>query len=213
MSVESYIADDLFVLRVVKNLYANPDNKWANTYEVRAIVPGSTDELLAMALKITGFEIRLHHPGVQFNQISVSTWEPDSVPYNPAVFLSFALNEAGSRTISGSPLALNKTLSVARVVPSGRQGHVFYRGVLGEGEIEAPAGKDILTNAPSMVGLVAAALVDSQADDHVGLAAAGLQLVMVTANGDNIRPLLGFIPVGVSSVPTDHAWYNRTVGP
>lgn len=210
MTVTSYVADDLFVIRIVKSLYANPDNRWANTYEIQANDVGTSAELLAISLKLVGFEAELHGPGVQFRQLAVSTWEEDSVPYAPAAFLSYALNQPGIRTLSGSPLALNKTLSIARVVPNGRLGHLFYRGSLAEGDIEAPAGIDILTNAPSVVTAVSVAVTNADLADHFMFGADPLKLVMVTKSGDNIRPVVGLTPVGVSSVPTDHAWYNRT---
>jgi len=36
MSVLSFAAEDLFVVRVIKSLVANPDNQWANSYEFQA---------------------------------------------------------------------------------------------------------------------------------------------------------------------------------
>lgn len=210
MSVADFAANDLFVIRIVKSLYANPDNRWANTYEAKATEAGGANVLLELAVALKEFEILLHSPGVQFRQLTVSTWSEDSVPYNPAAFLSFALNEPGTRTLTGGPLALNKTLSVARVVTTGRLGHVFYRGSLGEGDVEAPAGTDILTNAPAMVTQVAASVTAAELEPYFVGGDGSLQLVMVTKSGDNIRPIVNFFPVGVSSVPTDHAWYNRT---
>lgn len=213
MSVESYIADDLFVIRTVKSLFANPDNKWANTYEFKAILPGSTDELLALALKVAAMESFIHYQVVKFEQVTVSTWDQDSVPYNPSAFISTSLSLFGQRATTGDAAPLSTCLSVARVAITGRLGHLFYRGVLVEGDVGAPAGKAVLSNPGVFNTLVEDAITDADMAEHIGLAAASLQLVMVSKNASNIRPVAGLVPVGVSQVPTDHAWYNRTVTP
>lgn len=210
MSVASYLADDLFVVRTVKSLFTNPGDRWANTYEVKAVLPGSTDELLALAAKLVLFERLIHAPATQFVGMSVSTWEADSVPYNPDAFLSSALSAFGTRSVAGNPTPLSMCLSVARVPPLGRLGHLFYRGSITENDVDAPAGRSILSNPGNIQTEVDAAIVEAELTEHLGAGAAVLQIVMVSKNGGNIRPVLGLVPVGVSQVPTDHAWFNRT---
>lgn len=211
MSVASFIAEDLFVFRTIKSLETNPDNRWANTYEVLSIIGGDTGDLLALGMKIVEFERSLHYPAVKFIGLTISTWDEDSVPYNPMAFVSSALTLNGARSPSTSGLGLSSCFSVARVPLYGRLGHLFYRGVLQESDVEAPAGKQVFTNPPAMATLVETAVTGSGLDDYFGATATTLQFVMVNKSGSQIRPLVGFVPVGVSQVPNDHAWYNRAI--
>jgi hypothetical protein len=213
MPVVDYAIDDLFVIRTVKALSANPDNRWANTYEVRAITAGDASELLALASKLVLFERLLHYAATQFVNLTVSTWEADSVPYNPANFISSALSSFGTRSTTGDGAPLSTCLSVARVPPTGRLGHLFYRGVLVEGDISAPAGKAILPNMAAINDEIDQAVEDAELAEHLGAGAANLQIVMISKTGGTVRPVIGLIAVGVSQVPTDHAWFNRTVTP
>lgn len=210
MSVASYLADDLFVIRTVHSHANNPDDKWANSYEVRAVIAGSADELLALALTIVDFERVFHLTFINFNQVTVSTWEADSKPYNPEVFISSPLATAGQRVIGSDAVSVNQCLSVARVPLFGRFGHLFYRGSLTEIDVGSPSGKSVLANKPEQVTQMAGALTSSGLEEYIGAAATTLQLVMVSKTGSQIRPILGLVPVGVSHVPSDHAWYNRT---
>jgi len=35
-------------------------------------------------------------------------------------------------------------------------------------------------------------------------------MVLVNADGDQVRPVIGLSVVGVTQMPVDHAWYNRS---
>jgi hypothetical protein len=214
VTVLSIAVDDLFTVRVVKYLSTNPANKWANSYEFQSNAIGSESELLLLASSLVNFEIALHLGVVTFDRVLISTWEPDSVPYNPANFISSTLTGVGTRGGSGDALPLDKTFSVTRQAASGRFGHLFYRGVLVEGDTEAPAGKSVLTDRPAWQTDVAAALTSSGFEEYIGTTPeASLGLVMVNADGTQVRPVIALRAQGVSSVPTDHAWFNRTTGP
>lgn len=213
MSVEAYEVGDLFTIRTVKSLAANPENAWANSYEVRAKIAGSQDELLALGNKLIMFERIFHLTVVNFVQVSISTWEADSVPYLPNAFISSPLASAGLRVIGSDQVSLNQTLSVARVPLFGRFGHLFYRGVLTEIDVASPAGKSILANKPEMVTQIDDAAEAADMANYIGVTAAELELVMISKTGTQVRAIQGLVPVGVSSVPNDHAWYNRTGTP
>lgn len=211
MSVLTYDAEALFNIRVIKCFTANPDNAWVNNYEVQAHIAGSEDELLACATKIVDFERLLHHSAVSFLRLLISTWAPDSVPYDPSAFISSTLTGVGERAPAGQPVSVNDCLSVARVCASGRLGHLFYRGVLLDGDFSAPAGKNVLTNKVAMQSFIDASLVGSDFEEHLGAAGlASIGLVMVGKTTAAVRNVLGLVTVGVASVPSDHAWYNRS---
>lgn len=214
MSVADYSPDDLFILRIKKVLLTNPDNAWVNSYELKANVAGSEADLLTMAMKFVTYERFLHHVGTHFVQITVSTWVEDSVPYNPESFISSPISLLGGRVTSTDILPLATAWSVTRVAASGRFGHVFYRGALVENDTNAPAGKAVFVSAGAMNTLLDDAVVDGDIADYLGAASAGaFQLVMVNKDGSQVRPVIGFVSQGLTALPTDHAWFNRTTTP
>lgn len=211
MTVASFNIDDLFIIRTKKNLLTNPDNSWVNSYEFRAIAAGSSDELISAALIVVAFERLLHAPGVRFSQFTLSTWQEDSVPYDPEAFISVPISDVGERNKAVDLLPLNQTWGVTRVPTTGRFGHLFLRGCLYEDDVNAPAGKQVFSNLLAISGDLAAAVTTSGLTDLVGAGARGpLQMVMINKTGTQIRPVAGLSVGGVSAVPQDHKWFNRT---
>lgn len=214
MSAAAYIAGDKFVVRIFKSLATNPDNKWANSYEFTATTPGTESGLLLLLTRMVTFERALHFSVVNFVQAMVSTWEEDSKPYNPESFVSSPLSSAGIKTVESQLLSLSQTYSVTRVAATGRFGHIFFRGALQEQDVEAPAGKSILSNKVSMQTLLDTSIDDSSITDYMGSPASGdFQLVMISKDGSQVRNVVGLVAQGVSQVPADHAWFNRTTTP
>lgn len=214
MTVLNFDIGDLFIIRTIKHLATNPDQKWANSYEVRADNAGDGGMLLTLASAIVLFESTMSLQTVRFDRSLISTWQPDSRPYNPATFMSIPLTASGAAAAATDPLPLSQCLSVARVPLSGRFGHIFYRGWLKEGDVSAPAGKPILVDPAALQGTVQAALDTSELASYFGLDnRSGLSLVMVEANGEDWRNINDLVVQGVSQLPTDHAWFNRTPAP
>jgi len=100
---------------------------------------------------------------------------------------------------------------VARVVTNGRSGHLFYRGVLQEGDVEAPAGKSVLVDRDGFQDTLTSAVDAASLDEWMGPSASNnLRLAMISASGLQVRAVQSLRVQGVSSVPTDHAWFNRS---
>lgn len=214
MSVSTYASGDAFTIRIVKYHQNNPDRKWANSYEAVAVAGGSEAELLALGQVLVSYERQLHWSQVLFSQLLISTWAPDSKPYNPSAFISVPLTGQGARDGSGGGLEpLNVCLSILRVTAFGRFGHIFYRGALGEGEVDAPAGKAILTNrATNQTQLDNAVSVATLGNYFFGGSGAFI-LNMIGKTSDSARTVVGLSVGGVAVVPYNHAWFNRTVTP
>lgn len=211
MPVTGFAADDLFVFRTIKFLSTNPDNKWANSYEFQATTTGDTALLEAAAQALVLFEATLSQNTVLFDRVLVSTWEEDSKPYNPETFMSIPQSTGGLVGAVGDQLSLDKCLSLARVPVSGRYGHVFLRGVLNEADTSAPAGKTILNDRAGIQSNVDAAMADSELEVFLGTSSGGaLRMVMVNKAGTQVRPVTTLNVQGVATLPTDHAWFNRT---
>jgi hypothetical protein len=210
MTVLSFTTGDIFTVRIIKSLTTNPDNKWSNSYEFHADEGGGESELLHLGEVTAEFEVALHRDTVSFERILISTWQPDSVPYDPSTFISSTLTSNGAVGPVGDNLALNLCLAVARVPASGRLGHLFYRGVLNEADTHAPAGKLVLLDKPGIQDNIDAALTSSGFEDFVGPSAeGGFRLVMVGDNPAAFRVIRQLRAQGVTTLPQDHAWFNR----
>jgi hypothetical protein len=202
---------DAFRITVIKYHTNNPDRKWANNYEVKASEASDTATLIATGVKLADFEKHIHLDVVKFDRLRISTWEPDSTPYDPTTFISLPLSGAGLVSSSGqNPLALNVCLNIGRVPSYGRFGFLYYRGALLEFDVDSPAGKFKLTNPTQIDTRVSDAIDDTAID---GLLAGGgdpFTLVMVRDDPATARDVTLLSPRGVVVVPFDHAWFNRT---
>lgn len=211
MSVLSAEIGDKFVVRVFKHHENNPDNLWTNSYEGIATTPDSGDALLNWALAIVAFEKALHMTPIQFDRFTISTWEADSVPYDPEAFMSVSITGSGATGEVNGMMPLNTTFSVARVATSGRFGHLFYRGALDNAETAQPAGKLILLDADETQERIDNALTSSSLSDYLGVAPdSNPAICMISADGSQVRNVVGLVAAGVTTLPTDHAWFNRT---
>jgi hypothetical protein len=102
-------------------------------------------------------------------------------------------------------------LAVTRQAQSGRFGHLFYRGHLGEGDVTSPAGIPTLALPDDIQDIIDGALTSTDLGDSLGVTPSGaFGMVMISKDGSQVRPVTGLRAQGVSSVPLDHAWFNRT---
>jgi len=211
MSVVSYDTGDVFVYRVTKYLSTNPSNKWVNSYEAVAVAGGTETELLDLGTTLVLFETEIHHTAVVFDRLLISTWEPDSVPYNPSTFISSPLTAVGLRSVPATDYSpLGMCLDVRRETASGRFGHIFYRGVLFESDTSAVSGKAVLSDRPAMQTLVDDGLSDSGLEIFVGGGSTTLKICMKGGVEDEPRLVTQFRVGQVSLVKEDHKWFNRT---
>jgi hypothetical protein len=202
---------DKFVIRVIKALVTAPLNAWANSYEFQSDDPVGVGELSTLASAVALFEQTIHRSSVQFNRVLVSSWAPDSKPYDPSVFLTIPLTGLGLDTSEGEQLALNQCLRLARVPETGKNGHLFYRACLEESSVSAPAGISVLTDVGVKDTQIQDALASSELEGYIGTTPLGpLHMVMISKSGLQVRPIISLTVQGVSTVSTDHAWFNRT---
>jgi len=211
-SVLSIAEEDKFIIRTVKTHIANPADEWANSYEFVSTAAQDETSLFALMEIVAEFEKHIHLATVELIRVSASTWVPDSKPYNPETFISITASGVGDNPDSSAPIGLSNCLAVARVAASGRFGHLFFRGVLTEDAVEAPAGKTVLSDKPAQQAIVDGALDTSGLDAYIGLShTAEFVLCMINKTGTQVRFVEQLLVQGVSQLPTDHAWFNRTV--
>jgi hypothetical protein len=221
MSVIEPVVREGFVFTLTKALIANPAIRWRNTYEAFFDEDSnpSSSALEDLAAALLEFEKIIHLSGVQFVQTTISTWAADSKPYDPESFITIphAADTVGQRTIGASqPLDLTAAFYVRRQVPTGRQGKLFYRGVLGENDVEAPAGVMRLSSVSGMQTLIDGALNSSDLSQYLYPTATGMLMLSMTSEpvpGNPIhRQVMNLLAAGATRVSGDHRWYNVGVG-
>lgn len=149
MSIVSGEPGDLLVLRTFKHLTTRVDTTWVNNYEFVAVNSWDSSQLIQCATAVQVYEQAFHSEVVQFDRWTFSTWEPDSTPYDPESFMGGAWPAGTTGLVGLSTLVdvepVDITLWVQRQVMTGRQGKLFYRGVLGEPFVTAPGGVPVLS--------------------------------------------------------------------
>jgi hypothetical protein len=134
MPINNITQGEVFTVRIYKRLEGQ---EWANSYEVQA-TDASSDPVVSIGnlrIWLVGLERAIHLTDVFFDRITISTYQPDSRPYDPTRFVSFPIFQAGQRARSGDALTLAICLFVRRETNFGRSGKLLYRGVLQENDV------------------------------------------------------------------------------
>jgi len=110
---------------------------WANNYEVQATenLPNAGFVLPALADRFVALERPLHSTAVTIDRVVISTYAPDSRPYNPDTLATYSYNVQCQRTSASDLVPLETCLFVRRITELGRSGKLFYRGCLYEADV------------------------------------------------------------------------------
>jgi hypothetical protein len=122
---------------------------WANNYELQATtnINDPAQSLADMVDRLVVLERLLHLQGVIIDRATVSSYAPDSQPYNPDTLTTFPYSLSGQRSAPGEVLPLELCLFVRRNVNFGRDGRLLYRGCLTENDMAAAAFRPLLTSS------------------------------------------------------------------
>jgi hypothetical protein len=160
---------------------------WANNYEVEALqdITNSSTALEFLAQRIALLERDLHIGGVIIDRVTISTYVPDSRPYNPNTLATFPLSITATRQAPSEVLPLELCLFVRRNTTFGRDGRLLYRGCLFEADMVATSFRPLL--AASSVTSLQSIITNWQS---IGL---GNEFRLVMASGfpvvNNVRPV------------------------
>jgi hypothetical protein len=122
---------------------------WANNYEVQATtnINDPAQSLAVMVDRLVDLEKLLHLQGVIIDRATVSSYAPDSQPYNPDTLTTFPYSVSGQRQGSSEVLPLELCLFVRRNVNFGRDGRLLYRGCLTENDMVAASFRPLLASS------------------------------------------------------------------
>jgi len=146
MSLSTILQGEVFTVRTYKQYVGFA---WANNYEIEATqdISNPSTELEFLANRIVELEKNLHLAGITIDRVTISTYVPDSLPYNPNNVATFPFSVFATRPASSEVLPLELCLFVRRNVNFGRDGRLLYRGCLHEGDMSAAAFRPLLTTA------------------------------------------------------------------
>jgi hypothetical protein len=119
---------------------------WANNYEVEATqdIANPSTALEFLATRVLELERGLHLSGIVFDRVAISTYVPDSQPYNPNTVAIFPFSLNGTRVGQGNALPLEACLFVRRNVVFGRDGRLLYRGCLTDTQVSTSNLRSVL---------------------------------------------------------------------
>jgi hypothetical protein len=200
---------DSFIFRVWKTLTTNPAVKWVNTYEARFLDVGSTEDLMSLADGLAAFESELALTTTLIERTVISTWVPDSRPYNPSAFLSLVQNVSGQVAfVEGQQVDLRICLRLTREVLGGFQGKIDLRNSLLSTQLTSEAGTYSLIDQPGMEAAVSSAMSVSGLNTNLADSLGQPKLAMI-GTGESTRFITGIKVKGVSIIPLNHKYFDR----
>jgi hypothetical protein len=100
-----------------------------------------------MVDRLVLLERGIHLQWVTIDRAVVSTYQPDSRPYNPDSFLTIPINQPASQQAVGEVLPLELCIYVRKNVASGRFGKNYYRAAITESGLQSDSFRPLLTDS------------------------------------------------------------------
>lgn len=213
MTVLTFETGDMFIFRVYHSLSGSMQERWSNTFEAIASAGGTLSDLTTLGNKLLALCQGMTGNHVSLPGYSISTWVPDSTPYNPENFYVSPVGEiVGSRAVV-EPLALEVCELVQRKAVTGRTGRIYFRGGLGEPDVQREGRLWKLTYPVIEAAALAAIITLTDLDNYFASGAAPLKLSMIGwslgAIGPHWQMLTGMEIGGVTTNNMNHRWYNQ----
>jgi len=211
-SVLSWPSGRSFKLVFKQRHTQSPTVVWGPHIWAYSIGSGTFDNLYDLAWVFRNFLRSIMLPQFEIGDVLVSTGAHDGDPYDPQTFMNIDFPwQAGQRAgAQGDSLAAEVVLWVTRAVQIGRQGHMYLRGILSEGDVWASAGKFVLANATAMATLLESAIQSSGVNNYlIGGSSTVLRIAMITTTGSYVRNLLGMSVRGVNLIKVGHKYFDR----
>lgn len=206
----------LFRLSIFKNWLGAGGAGWVNTYEFLSAeeIAINSDVWTSLVSAFINFEKTLHLTSVFIDRAVLSTWAPDSTPYNAQAVKVFPYSVSGLRVAGGGDrVDLNAVLNVRRSPDYGRSGKLAFRGVLTEFDVSASAS-GFWTLDPGSDISDGATVWTSATDfitEYLGGGGATVKLAMIGQVGEvfSARTVFSLIPYGAGFSRMNHRHFDR----
>lgn len=222
MGVETFAPEDMFTVRIFSRLKSNLALPWSNTFEFRAHADGDVVDLDALADVCAAFIAGLSYNLVEVFRYTISTWVPDSHPYDPFAFKDGIPTVTDGQRIPGinQLLGYQGVWAIDKEAYYGRLGKLYLRCAITEADVNGTGGTLTWTDATTMRNLLIDTLDGSGMNDYIYSTAGatgklwwsliGLPKGVATPQHRNIKAVTLGKP---ALVKMDHRWYNRAEPP
>jgi len=208
-----------YIIRIFKAWGTRDGSRrWVNNYEVSSTATDVTG-LVSAVNTIVEAERLIHFIDVNFLEATVSTWLPDSHPYDPAAFMTLDLTGYGARAPGGAiVLDSNVCWLVNARTATGRTGKKFFRGCLYEGDVQLAAdGTWAFTPGSSMEsGGASIAAFDAAIAPMLSGGSSPNTLSLISpgvAGGVRVRGILEYRVGGIVVNRRNHRYFDRLATP
>lgn len=206
MGILAPTAGERFLIRTFKYWEGNYDREWVNNYFIIAMVDATQAGLSSSAEAIMNFERNLMDTRVTTARTVISTYLPDSDPYDGNEFYTIPYEGNGIRTpgLLGDILPLTDVRFVRFAPALGRTSFLGYRASIYEGEVNAASGRrefdDVVVQNALIAGLV---------DSHLSYILPGGDGVFQLCSGSTSpRPIISVASGRPGYLPMKHKYYN-----
>lgn len=145
----------LYKMVIKKKFIFDVSHPFVSTYELDSGVnPINTGVAKALMVDVAQAEAALLSASVEFVSGTISTWEPDSDPYDPDNLIPKALTGTGLRASDPDDLFdIDYVLKMIREPNSGKPGVINMRGALLDTDVETVSGEfRLLAGSPLAEG-------------------------------------------------------------
>ena len=199
-------AGERFLVRTFKYWEGIYDREWVNNYFIIAMSALTIDAIESAVEQIKEWEVLVHDGRVTFARVVVSTYAPDSEPYDGNEFVVYPFTGTGERApgLLGDILPLT-TVRYVRLAPAlGRSSLLGYRGSIYEGEVNSGSGR-MEYDSPS----TQQTMIEGWADATIAPLLDPLTEDMRLCSGSTTaRPIMSLSSVRPGHLPMKHKYYD-----
>lgn len=206
MSILTPVAGERFLLKLFKYWEGQFDREWVNNYFLVAMEDCAQSDLIAASDAIATYEFNLHDSRITWSRGTISTYVPDSDPYDGNEYFTVPYSSVGIRTpgLLGDILPLTDVRFVRLTPSSGRSSLLGYRGSIYEGEVNADSGHREFDSPSTQASLVAAA-VATGVDDHLP---GGTSPIHLCSGSVSTRAITSITSARPGHLPMKHKHFN-----
>lgn len=214
-SIVTFPAGRSFQFTVFCRMTLDYETVWSSTYWALSIASGGIGDLQSLAQGLALFTQAMMTSSAQVWKVEVRSGAIDSNPYDPTTFATWVYNMPGTRVgQQGDMLAVDVALAVTRHLFTGKNGTIYLRGVLTEGDVWASAGRWVFANAVSIAALLSDAVSAGMLSNWFqGGSNPVLRLTVVSFARGIFRNYLGLQVRGVSINKRNHRYFDRGAAP
>lgn len=189
----------------------NPAKRYSVNNTAIAVASADIADLTDLTNSLAAFFGQVCYEGMVVAKTTVSTFVPDTSPYEGNEFYTNEHNVPGFRSLIGKTLLpLKVAMFVSKQMPTGRNGKMFIRGALAESDVEF--GQELFAPTPSALlqGVIEDAISSSGISDFFYSSESNIKLCVGTNAGviTNPRLVQNFVFKGIRTVSVNHRYYD-----